>query len=173
MRILKAIARALAAMTVMVAVWVESLARFVMKCLPGYQLPAPADVVEEYVEAAETAAVEPQPDQRLQNIQLVADALFRQQPIADAWLVGLSSRTLEWLEAMNAAMLLETARAKPQDLQAHIAGTRTVRGLLAYDPAAVEAYRDAVARDAEPELERIRRRAKRQEPLLPAFGPIC
>jgi hypothetical protein len=178
MRILRAMARALAAAAAVVVETVWQAGRWVVRCLPGYQPPAPQDVVEEYVDAAETAPVEPQPDQRIMHLQLVADALFRQQPIADAWLVGLSGRTLEWLEAMNAAMLLETARAKPQDLQAHIAGTKAIRGLLAFDQESVAAYIEAANRPLndryEPDIEhRTRRPRRRQEPLLPAFGPIA
>jgi hypothetical protein len=175
MRILKAIAAALAAMAMVMVVWCERAGKFVLRCLPSYRPPDPQTLVEEYVEAAETAAVTPAADKCLQNIALVADALFRRADIPDAIVAGLSDRTIDWLQALNSDMLLLVSHAKPQELQAHIAGSKTIRGLLAFDMESVAAYLQAVARaaEAEPELEYRRRRPRRREPLLPAFGPMC
>lgn len=165
----------MAAIAMMVPVMVWEAGKWVLRCMPGYVPPQPDQVVEEYVDAAETAAVAPAADQRLEHIQGIANALSRGQEIPDQWLVGLSERTMSWIEALSSEMLALIANAKPQDLQAHIAGTKSIKGLLAFDAASVAEYQRAIAQasEPEPELERMRRRPRRQEPLLPAFGPMC
>jgi hypothetical protein len=178
MRVLKAIAVMLTAVAMVVLVWCERAGKFVLRCLPSYRPPDPQGLVDEYVDAAETAPVTPAADERMRNIGLVADALFRQAEIPDAIIAGLSDRTIDWLQALDADMLLLVSNAKPQDLGAHIAGTKAIRGLLAFDQESVAAYIEAAKRPLndkyEPELEYYhRRRPRRQEPLLPAFGPMC
>ncbi|WEJ35106.1 hypothetical protein [Devosia sp. SD17-2] len=172
-RILKAIAKALAAVAVLVAVWVESLGRFVLRCLPGYQLPDPVDIVEAYDEAAVDAKVEPSLDKKIAGIQAAADCLFRQQAPAPEMIEGLSPKTMTWLGALDADMLLAVAKAKPEDLREHFALRRQIRGLLRYEDDAIAEYRRAVEAD-----QRVPKRPsprRKQDPgfSLPAFGPVC
>lgn len=173
--IVLAIGKALAAMAATVIVWCEQLGRFIVKCLPGYQLPDPLEVVEAYDQAAAEATVEPTLDKKIAGIQQAAECLFRQQPPAPDMVEGLSPKTMTWLGTLNADMLLAVARAKPQDLREHLALRQQIRGLLRYEDDSIAAYRAAM----EPELERLRRcpsprRKPDDEPFsLPAFGPIC
>lgn len=175
-RMLRAIAKALVAAATLVAIWVESLGRFVLKCLPGYQLPDPSEVLEAYDEAAADATVEPTLEKKIAGIQQAADCLFRNQPPAPEMVEGLSAKTMKWLGTLDSDMLLAVARARPEDLREHLALRQPIRGLLRFEEDAIAAYREAM----EPELERLRRRpSPRRTPdderafSLPAFGPIC
>lgn len=173
MSVLRAIGRALRAMVMTVVVWSEELGKFVMKCMPGYVPHDPQDLVDQYIEVAKAEAAAPKPDERLASIQEVADLIFRRQAIPDEILVGLGDKTLMWLEALNADMLLLAAKAKPEDLRAHLAGGRSIKGLLAYDADSIAAYQQALERNAAAPKPEPKRQRKRAEPLLPAFGPMC
>lgn len=173
-RILKAIAKALAVVAVLVAVWVESLARFVLKCLPGYQPPDPVDIVEAYDKASEQKKIDPDYDAKIAGIQAAADALFRQQPVPGSAVKGLSEKTLEWLELLDADQLLAAAKAKPEALKEHLALRQQIRGVLRYEQDAMTAYREAVKADARtPKRPSPRRTQDAKAWALPAFGPIC
>lgn len=160
MSVLRTIGRALAPLAAVVTTMVWEAGKWILKCMPGYVPPQPDQVVEDYVDAAETAAVAPAADQRILNIQALASAIYHGATPRDEWLLGLSERTMFWIEAQNDEMLLKTAQARIEDLQAHIAGQRSIKGLLAYDPATVAEYQRAVAMKAEPEpeIEYARRR---------------
>lgn len=171
--IVAAVGRALAAVAALVVVWCEGLGRFVLRCMPGYAPPDPAAVVEMYDDAAQAVDVRPKADAQIAGLQAVANALFRGQ-VPDAGAIeGLSPKALGWLELLDANMLISVARAKPEDLQAHLESKTTIRGLLRYDDDAIQAYRDAVeSKGAESEIEYCRRRPQKN-PSLPAFGPMC
>lgn len=175
MRILRTIGRILSALALGVPVMVWEAGKWVLRARQGHQLPDTQDLMDDYVDAAETAHVTPEADRRLEHIQEIAYALSRGLEIPDQWLVGLSERTMTWIEALSPEMLTGVANAKPEGLQAHIAGVKSIRGLLAFDVDSIADYQRAVAikPEPEPELERIRRRPRHQEPLLPAFGPVC
>ncbi|HEY8356982.1 MAG TPA: hypothetical protein VIL30_05930 [Ramlibacter sp.] len=173
MRILKMVAMVLAALPILVAMWSVELGKFILKCLLGYRAADPGNLAEEYLEIAQAELAAPKPDERLANIKSIADGLSRGELPNSDLARGLGEHTLQWLMAINSDMLRQVSQAKPDQLREHISGKKTIRGLLAADRESVDAYKQAMARDAEPELERLRRRPKRQEPLLPAFGPIC
>lgn len=172
-RILTAIAKAVAAAMVLVAVWVESLGRFVLRCLPGYQLPDPVEIVEAYDEAAADAEVEPTLDKKIAGIQAAADALFKQQAPAPEMVEGLSPKTMSWLGALDPDMLLAVAKAKPDELREHFALRRQIRGLLRYKDDAIAEYRHAV--EADQRVPKRPSQRRKQDPgfSLPAFGPVC
>jgi hypothetical protein len=172
MKLLSAIGRALAALAMVIVEWVESLARFVVRCMPGYVPPNPDNLVEQYAEAVETAPVTPSADQRLENIRTIADNLFRGAAPDPKLAAGLSPATIRWLTAMEPEMLLAVSRAPVEDLQRHVRGERSIRGVLAYDAESVASYIKArESAGAEPDLEYHRRRPRpRGEPLL---GPIA
>ncbi len=172
-RILKAIAKALAAVAVLVAVWVESLGKFVLRCLPGYQLPDPVDIVEAYDEAAVATDVAPKTDERIARIQATADAMFRQQPVTPEMIEGLPPKALRWLELLDADMAIAVAKAKPEVLAEHLALRKSIRGVLRYEDDAMEDYRRAVEADAKVPKRPSRRRTPEGSFALPAFGPIC
>jgi len=173
--IVLAIGKALAAMAATVIVWCEQLGRFIVKCLPGYQLPGPLEVVEAYDQAAAEATVEPTLDKKIAGIQQAAECLFRQQPPAPDMVEGLSPKTMTCLGTLNGDMLLGEPRGTPQDLREHLALRQQTRGLRRDQDDPTAAYRAAM----EPELERLRRcpsprRKPDDEPFsLPAFDPIC
>lgn len=57
--------------------------------------------------------------------------------------------TVAWLGAMDRGMLAKVICAKDEALADHIAGRRAIRGVLAADPASVDAYVNRVDRDDE------------------------
>lgn len=174
MRILKEVAKMLAAVALLVAVWCESAGKFILRCMPGYRAPDPGALVEEYVDAAETVPTEPTVDQRMLNIQSIADALFRGEAPDPDLAAGLAPSTMQWLATLNADMLLAVVHARPEDLREHIKGSKTMRGLLLCDPGSVADFQAAVAQKArELELEYQCRHPGRPEPLLSIFGPMC
>ena len=171
--IVAAIGRALAAMAALIVVWCKELGRFVLRCMPGYVPPDPADVVEMYDDAGQAVNVTPKADAQIAGLQAVADALFRGQVPDASALEGLSPKAIGWLELLDADMLLSVARAKPEHLQSHLNGKATIGGLLRYEDDAIAAYRDAIeSKGAESEIE-YRRRRPRKDTQLPAFGPMC
>lgn len=173
--LMAAVARILAAIMITVVVWCEALARFVQRTLPGHVEPAPAAVVDKYDAAAEAVKVAPEPDQRMFNIQLAAEALFRGQDVTADMLKGFSPKTLGWLEVLDADMLIAVARAKPSALEEHLALRQQIRGVLRFEDDAIEAYRQAVEADAKVP-KRPDSAPSRIYPTashLPAFGPIC
>lgn len=172
MSMLRTVGRALAALAMAVPVMVWEAGKWVLRCMPGYHPPASTDVFEQYAEAADEAPVLPPVDQRLENIRSIAHALVSRQPIPDALFDGVGQPVVQWLGAMNMEMLLSVSNAAPAALRRHMRGETPIRGLLACDAESIAEYQAAVARESEPEIERIRRRLP-QEPLLPAFGPMC
>lgn len=174
MKILAAIARALAALTALILVWCESLGRFIISCLPGYQPPDPTEVVEAYEDAAARIDLSPGQHELLQRIQATADLMLREQPVPGELMQGLSERTVRWLALLDTDMLIAVVKSKPDDLTAHLRSRQTIHGLLRFEEDAIEAHRQAMARGAQPELEvAYGRRRPRREPVLPAFGPMC
>lgn len=171
--LMAAVGKALAAVAMLVTVWVESLGRFVLRCLPGYQLPDPVDIVEAYDEAAAATDVTPKADERIAKIQAMAEAAFRQQPVTPEMIEGLSPKTLRWLELLDADMAIAVAKAKPAELADHLGLRKSIRGVLRYEDDAMEEYRKAVEADAKVPKRPSRRRTPEGSFALPAFGPIC
>lgn len=169
MRLMKAIALALAVMVITVMVWSAEVGRFVVKCLPGYRPSDPRDLVDQYIDVAKAEAAAHKPKELPTSTQKVADLLFRQQPIPDEILVGLGDKTLMWLEALNSDMLQLAAKSKADDLQAHLGGGKAIKGLLAYDRDSIIAYQEALKRDT----AALNRAEKRKEQPFSPFGALC
>jgi hypothetical protein len=170
-RVLAMVAKVLAAIPVFVLAWSVDLGRFILRCMPNYRPADPSELVEQYAEAVEQAPVTPGADERLEHVRQIAGQLAMGQMPSDALGEGLGPHTIRWLTVLSPEMLAMVAGAKLEDLQLHFKGSRTIRGLLAYDRDSVEAYAAAVAEQAEPEIERIRRRP-RPERMAPAFTPF-
>lgn len=171
--LMAAVACILGAVMIVVVEWCQALGRFVERCRPGHVAPDPQDLVCHYLEAVEAAAVTPELDQRLQGIQITAEAIFRGNEVTGDMVAGLSANTMAWIEALDAGMLLMVARAEPCDLKEHLIGRKTIKGLLAADPESIATYVRAIQAETALERQPTARKPRRREQLLPMFGPIC
>ena len=119
---------------------------------------------ESGVEAAEPVAadagqvVEVAPDQRLSAIRdLVLDhARNPKMPVSEMLRPGVSAEAVAWIRALDPVQLARITCSSDTALTEHLAGQRSIRGLLAYDREAVAAYVRAkrrVAAELEPNAE--------------------
>lgn len=107
--------------------------------LPGLEIDEPAPVADNIVQL-------PRPviDNRILAIKQIAAARLSRKPVTDDLTEGLSQRTQEWLSLLPTAMLLLVTSATHTALREHIAGRRSIRGLLAADQLSIDAYREAL-----------------------------
>lgn len=145
--LIAAVGKALAAIMMMVMVWCEELAKFVLKCRPGYQPADPQEIVDAYEDAAVAKDVAPKIDEKIAGIQAAAECLLRQKPPTPDMLKGLSPKTLKWLGTLDADMLNAVSKVKPQTLADHLALKMQISGLLRFEDDAIDAYRAAVEAD--------------------------
>lgn len=167
MGILRTIGRMLAAIAMAGPTMVWEAGKWVLRCMPGYVPPAPADVVEEYEDLAVAKDVTPDIDRRVDNLQVIADALLHGKGLDPATLDGLSPKSLNWLELLDRDMLQIVATAKPSDLKRHLDNSYSITGLLRFEQNAMDDYRERA------EADRLvpRRPAKSRKEDLELFAP--
>jgi len=145
--IFAAIARMLASMPRLVFQRVLEAGEWITKWIAQAPPPAAPDPV------AEVAAVEQrEADQDLADIRSVA-ASMRAQRIPSPDLLGrIPDDHMRWLIACSGSMLTSIIKADDKSLRDHIAGRKSIRGVLITDPATVaefdRVYRETPALDA-------------------------
>lgn len=111
---------------------------------------------ESGIEAAEPVAfdggqvAEVTPDQRLSEIrELVLDyARNPQTPVSRMLRPGIGAATVAWIRALDPVQLARITCAGDAALTEHLAGKRSIKGVLPHDREAVEAYVRAKRRQA-------------------------
>lgn len=109
------------------------------RCLPGIEIDEPAPVADNVVQQQPLAI-----DHRVFAIKRIAAARLSRKQVTAEHTNELSERTQEWLTLLSMPMLLLVTSAKPSQLREHIAGRRSIRGLLAADQDSINAYREAL-----------------------------
>ena len=83
-------------------------------------------------------------DPKIQAIRKIAGLRLKRTPVPWQLLEGLSDARLEWIRTLDTPMLLLLSTATQTQIREHLAGRRSIRGLLAADPASVAAYKEAL-----------------------------
>lgn len=91
------------------------------------------------------------PDQRLSAIRdLVLDyARNPKMPVSQMLRPGVSAEAVAWIRALDPVKLARIMWSSDTALTEHLAGKRSIRGLLAYDREAIAAYVRAKRQAAE------------------------
>lgn len=169
-RMLRAVAKVLAAILVTVAVWSEQLGRFILRHATQSPITPGADVVEEYENMAVATDVTPTLDQRIEGIQLIADQILHDRVLDPAALDGLSPKAIRWLEVLDEDMLRIVATAKPEALKKHLDNSYAIRGLVRFEDDAMTEYKRAVEADRLVPSRPARSRKDDVELFAPALG---
>lgn len=106
--------------------------------LPGVVIDEPTPV------AGNVVPLQPVVDHRVLAIKRIAAARLGRKQVTDEMTEGLSARTQDWLSLLPTAMLLLVTSATQSQLREHIAGRRSIPGLLAADQLSIDAYREAL-----------------------------
>jgi hypothetical protein len=106
--------------------------------LPGLEI-EPTPVAENIVQLPR-----PVVDPRVIAIKRIAAARLSRKPVLEEMTAGLSQRTQDWLSLLPTAMLLLVTSATHTALREHVAGRRSIRGLLAADQLSIDAYKEAL-----------------------------
>ncbi len=106
--------------------------------LPGIEIYEPVQVADNIV------PLKPVVDHRVLAIKRIAAARLGRKPVTEEMTAGLSLRTQDWLSLLPTEMLLLVTSATHSALREHIAGRRSIRGLLAADQLSIDAYREAM-----------------------------
>lgn len=100
--------------------------------------------------------VEPGPDAGIGHIRSLAAAIASGQ-VRPEQLETVSEQVFEWLSVMDRSQVAKLLMADDAAIQAHMRGTRSIRGVPAADQASVAEYRRALQRevrhDDEPGME--------------------
>ncbi|WEJ35110.1 hypothetical protein [Devosia sp. SD17-2] len=107
--------------------------------LPGTEIYEAAPVADNIVQLPR-----PVVDPRVIAIKRIAAARLSRKPVTEEMTEGLSARTQEWLSLLSTEMLLLVTSATQSQMREHIAGRRSIRGLLAADQLSIDAYKEAL-----------------------------
>lgn len=107
--------------------------------LPGIEIDDPVPAVNNVVPLRQ-----PVVDHRVVAIKRVAAARLSRKEVTADMTDSLSGRTKDWLSLLPVPMLLLVTSATQSQLREHIAGRRSIRGLLAADQLSIDAYREAM-----------------------------
>lgn len=137
------IAALLAAMPRAVVRWTLEAGKWVSRLVFEQPLTAamPAPLEKE-------AAEDQREDKSIAAIREAARALRAGQVPAQDVLSQISGPHIEWLLACSPQMLVSIERADTKALRDHIAGRKSLRGVLITDPATVATYRRPVMTDS-------------------------
>lgn len=103
-------------------------------------------------------------EQGYDMLRAAAEALARGGVPSPEVLEAVGEHGMRWLSAMPREMLKMIVGASDKQIDNHMRGIKSIRGLLAYDRDSIRAYKQAVARDRRIEAEeaaRARRYAER------------
>lgn len=148
--ILAAIERVLSAMRTTAWRWVQVGGRWIREMIPG-GAPAPtgpSDDVMADVKAVQAELSAVKADVKVDEIDAVkslARLMWAGVPVRPEHLQGITDRELDWLRVCDTDMLHKLAMADGQMIRAHMRGTAPIRGVVPFDPAAVEDMKRAQA----------------------------
>lgn len=97
-------------------------------------------------EQVDKKLVPPQPvlDPKIQAVRKIATLRLAYRPLPLQLLEGMSECRLEWIRTLDVPMLMLLGNATQAQIREHLAGRRSIRGLLAADPDSVAAYKEAI-----------------------------
>ncbi|MBJ6986051.1 hypothetical protein [Devosia sp. MC521] len=166
--ILAAIARVMRAMRATAWRWVQVGGRWIQEMIPG-GAPEPvgpsADVV------AEVEAAQAEPSARAVDdigpVKTLARLMWAGVALRPEHMEGITERELDWLRVLDQGMLHTLAVADKEQIDAHMRGRAPIKGMLPFDPAAVEDMKRAQAMPVPTDGRRTLREMLEAEGLRP------
>jgi hypothetical protein len=158
-----AVARIMSAMTKATGRWIRRAGEWFYEMLPSGGGSAAPMAMEPELQVVATQ----ESDQQVANLRAVA-AMMAADKIPDPSLTGrLSDLELRWLCTCDRAMLTSIVRADDKAVRDHVAGRKSIRGVVAHDEAVIAALENAI--HATPSMKKAK--AELQE-MLDGLEPV-